>query len=182
MAIAVEELDDVLEWAWRTICEAYDVSADLPDMHALFGGADLTAPAAAAEMVLVNMLAEAVESISRFSPWYRMPARAFGMIQMRDRTTERTRWLLAPEAAQRWESVLKRLAEAIQRNMVLLQATRVVDDLMRQIPPDDPCVMACCVCEPKRVILINRSVLRRGEVICSGCHHPFLPLDEADMR
>ncbi len=181
MAVAVEELEDVLEWAWRAICEAYDVSADLPDMHTLFGGADLTAPAAAAEAVLVNMLAEAVESISRFSPWYRMPARAFGMIQIRDRTSKRTRWLLAPEAAQRWESVLLRLAETIQRNTVLLQATRLVDDLMRQIPPDDPCVMASCACKPRRVILVNASVLRQGGVICSGCHRPFLPIDEADI-
>ena len=84
-----------------------------------------------------------------------------------------TRWVLAPEAAQRWGAHLRALAEAIRRNSALLQATQFVGGLMREAPPGDPCVVAACECQPPHSILIKQSTLACAEVICNECAQPF---------
>jgi hypothetical protein len=172
-----DELDAALDTAWRTLCETYDVTAARPEMEALFAEAELGQPLQAAEVILANILTEITEDVGRFSPWYKKPARSFGLIDVRDSATRRVRWILAPEAAQRWEHLLKRLAIAIQRNSGVLQAARLIDALIEDTGEDDPCILARCICEPCRMILINRSKLASGEVVCDDCHHVFVPVD-----
>ena len=97
-----EVLEETLEHTWRTLCAYYDAGGELPEMRALLDGADVTIPRQAAEIALANMLVDLVESISRFSPWYTKPARAFGIQIVRDAVTKRVRFVLAPEALQQW--------------------------------------------------------------------------------
>ena len=42
---------------------------------------------------------------------------------------------------------------------------------------DDPCILARCTCEPYRTILINRSMLASGDVVCDDCHQVFVPVE-----
>jgi hypothetical protein len=176
----IDELDAALDTTWRTLCETYDVSASLPEAEALFEGVAFGQPLLAAEMILANILTEISEDVGRFSPWYKKPARSFGLIDVRDGTTRRVRWILAPEAAQRWEHLLYGMAVAIQKHSGVLQATRLVDALMADVDDkdDDPCILARCTCQPYRTILINRSMLASGEVICDECHQVFVPVDQ----
>lgn len=169
----VEILWETIEHAWTTICQAYDVTACLPEMQALFTQVDLSNPNQAAEAVLVVMLQEVVESIGRFSPWYKQPARAFGLTSTRDTQTNRVKWMLAPEAAQRWQSVLLPLANAIRRYRGLIRAIALVDDLMGNFE-SDPCITASCCCDPPHSIQIRRSVLVKAEILCERCLQPYL--------
>jgi hypothetical protein len=180
MVVAVDVLDSVLDETWRTLCDAYDVTAALPDMRTLFAYADLFSPSEAAEAVVASMLLEIVDSIGRFSPYYRLPSRAFGLISVRDAATCQVSWILAPDGAQRWQHLLEYLADTIQRNSAVIQATMIVDGLMDEPVARDVCVLAACECAPQRTILINRRLLRRGEVICGSCRHPFMPVDGID--
>ncbi len=84
LAVVPVDLLDTLHETWQAVCCAYDVAAPLPDMAALFEGVDLSAPSRAAETVLANMLTEAMECVSRFSPWYRQPVWAFGLTLVRE--------------------------------------------------------------------------------------------------
>ncbi|HEC22606.1 MAG TPA: hypothetical protein ENI95_06790 [Chloroflexi bacterium] len=174
---ALSELDESLEQAWQSLCKAYDVTAPLPDMQTLFEGADLTAPSQAAGMVLVNMLSEILEDVSRFSPWYKMPASAFGLTRVCDQSTRRIRWVLSPEAARRWCGLLQSLRCTIQRNAGLIRAIVLVEGLMEELAQDDPCVTASCGCNPPRTILINQSVLLSTEIVCGSCQQPFHPAE-----
>ena len=70
-------LQDNLEYVWDELCRAYDLHRPLPDMQTLFDGAGLRSDSRSAEMILANMLLELMEEVDRFSPWYKMPARAF---------------------------------------------------------------------------------------------------------
>jgi hypothetical protein len=171
--VLVDTLDEVLEETWRTLSSTYDVSGELPEIEMLFRGADLADPYRAAETVLVNMLSDIIESVGRFSPWYTKPARAFGLITVREETCNRVRWILAPEAAQRWQPHLQELGIVIQRTTGLLEATLLVENLTKRIPLDDPCVTAACCCNPRRIILINKSVINCTEIICHDCERPF---------
>lgn len=176
--VLVDTLDEVLDETWRTLCSAYDVSGDLPDIETLFEGGDLADSYQAAEAVVVNMLTEIIEIVGRFSPWYTKPARAFGLINIREQTCNRVRWILAPEAAQRWQSHLQALVFAIEGTTGLLEATLLVGKLMRRAPLDDPCVTAACNCIPRRVILINKSFLDCQRIICRDCEQPFQIIKE----
>jgi hypothetical protein len=173
----INELDTALDSMWRTLCKTYDVTAALPETDLLFEGVAFSQPLQAAEAILANILTEITEDVGRFSPWYKKPARSFGLIDVRDGATKRVRWILAPEAAQRWEHLLRQLAIAIQKHSGVLQATRLVDALMADEREDDPCILARCTCEPHRTILINRSMLASGEVICDDCHQVFMPVE-----
>jgi hypothetical protein len=146
----------------------------MPELPALFAGADLSRPEQAAQSVVVSMLQEVMEAVGRFSPWYRQPARAFGLTSVRDPLTARTRWLLAPEAAQRWRDILEQLVGVIRRYSGLIRAMILVDDLMGDLPGDDPCVTARCTCWPPRSILLRKSVLDKAEILCEVCLQPFL--------
>lgn len=167
------DLYDTLERAWRIICQQFDVTGDLPGTKALFAGADLSAPPAAAETVLVNMLAEAMELVGRFSPWYRQPARAFGLVVERGPGSGRVRWRLSGEALRAHRVTLDALTLAIGRNVGLILATDLVDDLERPAGADVPCVMAACRCRPPRTILVARAVIAEAEIVCDACHQPF---------
>ncbi len=169
----IETLNAALERAWVAVCDAYDVSACMPDIRTLFADADLSQAQQAAEAVLVAMLLEVMESVSRFSPWYKQPARAFGLASIRDQFSRRSRWILAPEAIQRWQDILCQLNELISRYSGLIRALLLVDDLMGGEMGDDPCVIARCACRPPRTIQLRRSVLYKAEIICELCLQPF---------
>lgn len=168
----IDLLDNTLEQSWHALCETYEVEADLPNVHYLFTNAPIKTPPKAAEMVLVNMLTEVTENVGRFSPWYKQPARAFGLISLRDPVTGRSRWLLAPEALQRWQTTLQNLTQAIKLNNGLIQATLLVENLVEE-ELDDPQVIAQCNCYPPKRIQINLSILDKTVIICDECQQPF---------
>ncbi|MGQ9850125.1 MAG: hypothetical protein ACUVSU_08770 [Aggregatilineaceae bacterium] len=173
------DLLDTLHEVWEAVCRTYDVSAPLPDMAALFEGADLAVPPRAAETVLTNMLTEAMECVGRFSPWYRQPVWAFGLALVHETPEARPHWSLTPHALQDWQRVLGMLAVAIERNIGLILSANVVASLdMLAVPEDDPCVMAACQCTPPRVILVNRSVLQKAEIRCDTCQELFHEVED----
>ncbi|HEX6304302.1 MAG TPA: hypothetical protein VFZ76_08940 [Anaerolineales bacterium] len=169
----VELISGTLERAWEMISLTYDISANLPDMRELFEGANLSRPNQAAEKVIANMLMEVTECVSRFSPWFKMPARAYGLTSMRDRTTNQVSWRLAPEAIQKWEDSLKPLSAAIERYGGLIEAIILVDDLMLD-KLEDPCVVARCSCVPPREMRIKQSILEQAEIQCELCRRAFV--------
>jgi hypothetical protein len=168
----IETLNTTIERLWLDVCRAYDVTACLPEMQALFEAADLSRPNQAAEAVLAAILLEVMESVGRFSPWYKMPARAFGLTSMREGKTGRLRWTLAPEAAQRWHTGLDSLAAVVRKYSGLIQALVLVDDLMQDFP-GDPCITAYCQCAPPHAIHIRQSVLVKAEILCESCQEPY---------
>lgn len=169
----IEELDDTLEHVWRVLCHYYDTGGEVPSVPLLFYGADVAIPEQAAETVIANMLTDLVECIGRFSPWYTKPARAFGLSTIRDTRTKCIRWVLAPEAIQKWEELIVALAAAIQRNCGLIQAMLYVESLMMVTPYQDECMTASCCCLPSHTIMVNRSVLEKVEIYCNVCKQPF---------
>ncbi len=168
------DLLEALQQAWRSICAAYDVSAELPETPCLFEGADLRLPRPAAESIVANMLLNVMEEVGRFSPAYKKP---IGLIHVRDRSANRSSWLLSPETRERWQAVLHQLALAIERNRGVLLAADVLGELMKSEPCDESRVMACCLCVPPRVILINRGVLGNANIVCETCQQPFHLID-----
>jgi hypothetical protein len=168
------DLLEALQQAWRSICAAYDVNADLPDTQCLFEGVDLRLPKQAAEAIVANMLLEAMEEVGRFSPTYKQP---IGLIHVRDCAANRSCWLLSPETRERWQNVLHPLALALERNRGLLLAADVLGELVKSNPCDESRAMACCLCVPPRVILINRAVLGNANIVCETCQQPFHLID-----
>ena len=171
------DLIEALQQAWRSICAAYDVNADLPETSCLFAGVDLRLPKQAAEAIVANMLLSAMEEVGRFSPAYKQP---IGLIHIRDRATNRSSWLLSPEMRERWREALHPLALAIERNRGLLLAADVLGELVKSEPCDESRVTACCLCVPPRVILINRAVLGNANIVCETCQQPFHLIDTPD--
>jgi hypothetical protein len=168
-----DTLDQALARAWSTLCRAYDVSAPLPELPELFAGVSFADPCHTAEIVLARMLLDVTESISRFSPWYTKPGRAFGLITMRDPVSSGLRHMLAPEAVQKWAGLLEPLAEAIQDNRGLIQAYLLVESLMASAPADEPYQTVRCTCEPPREFLIKPSIFSQKPIICTDCQTPF---------
>ncbi len=173
MVVAVEGLDDTLDRLWEQLCRTYDVIAPIPGTAVLFDEVDLRDPREAAEMVLAHMLSEIIQLVDRYSPWYTRPARAFGLIQVRENTSNHLRWVLAPEAAARWEPLLDRLTTAMENNRGLIRATQIIDEVSTRLAERDQCVEAVCSCRPARMILINRSLLKADCIRCAECHAPF---------
>ncbi|MFN2234068.1 MAG: hypothetical protein ACK2U1_07545 [Anaerolineales bacterium] len=168
----IDLLDNVLEQTWDAVCEAYDVSAEMPSMQNIFMQAPLGTPPKAAECVVVNMLTEVTECMGRFSPWYKQPARAFGLVSLRDSVTGKSHWLLAPEALQHWQPWLQKLTQVIKLNNGLIQATLLVENLS-ETDLQDPLVIAQCGCYPPKRIQIGVSILEKTAIICDACHQPF---------
>jgi hypothetical protein len=166
-------LDDALERTWDMLRKTYEVSAELPEMLSLFAEATLFNPEQAADSVLVNMIMEIMESVGRFSPWYRMNARAYGLTSIRDSTTDRVHWMLAPEARQKWQVVLEDLAVVIEKNSGLIQAMILVEGFTMKDEAENPCVVARCDCTPPRTIRLQRSIFENTEIVCDLCHQPF---------
>ena len=168
----IDLLDSTLEQSWETLCATYEVEIALPNVQYLFDRAAIKTPPKAAETVLVNMLTEVIENLGRFSPWYKQPARAFGLVSLRDPLTGISRWLLAPEALQRWQSLLQDLTEAIKINNGLIQATLLVENLAEE-ELNDPQVIAECNRYPPKRIQINLSILDKTAIICDECQQAF---------
>jgi hypothetical protein len=168
------DLIEALQQAWQSIGAAYDVSAELPETACLFAGADLRLPKQAAESIVANMLLAAMEEVGRFSRAYKQP---IGLVHVHDRAANRSSWLLAPETRERWQNVLHPLALALERNRGLLLAAHVLGDLTHSDSCDEARVMACCLCVPPRVILINRAALGHANIVCETCQQPFHLID-----
>jgi len=167
------DMFDTLNQTWQTVGAQYDVNSELPDMGTLFEGVDLDAPHRASEQVLANMLSEVMERTGRFSPWYKKPAKFFGLVMTLDSTTQCAEWGLSAQAARQWQRLLETLAAAIEKNVGLILSANWLDDLEAQKSADDPCVAASCLCTPPRVILVRRSVLTHAEIRCDACHEVF---------
>ena len=175
------DLLDVLGQAWDVLCSRYEITADRPAIEALFAGADLHAPDQAAETVVANMLSEIVECVGRFSPWYKRPTKAYGLIPIRDRETDRLGWALSPQAIRQQRGLLQPLAVAIRRNAGLIQAATLLSNLMNDGLPEERRVLARCQCCPPRFILVPRATLTDDQIICDSCRQPFRPAsDETD--
>ena len=168
------DLFEALQHAWRLICAAYDVNADLPETSCLMEDVDLRLPKQAAETIIANLLLNAMEEVGRFSPAYKHP---IGLIHVHDRAANRSSWLLSPETRERWQNVLHPLALALERNRGLLLAADVLGESTTSEPCDESRVTACCLCAPPRVILINRIVLGNANIVCDTCQQPFHLID-----
>ena len=171
------DLIEALQQAWRSICVTYDVNAELPETPCLFEGVDLHLPKQAAESIVANMLLNAMEEVGRFSPAYKQP---IGLIHVRDRAANRSSWLLSPDMREHWQHVLHPLALALERNRGLLLAADVLGEFTKSGPCDEARVLACCLCVPPRVILINRAVLGNANIVCETCQQPFHLIDALD--
>lgn len=169
----IEELDENLAQAWRVLGDYFDASGEMPGVLFLFEGVDIRMPDHAAEMVIANMLTDLIELISRFSPWYTRPARAFGLCTIRDMKSNCIRWVLAPEAVQKWESLILPLADSIERNSGFIQAMLYVERLMADESEREGCVTAQCSCLPPHTIQVNKTVLDKMEIYCNVCKLPF---------
>ncbi len=163
------DLFEILLAAWLAICADYDVTAEVPDIGVLFDGLNPASPADAAQTLLINLLSEAMECISRFSPWYKQPASAFGVVLKHDAATQASQWVLTSGAIQAYAAVLAMLEHAIERNKSVILATRFLDDLEQA----NPCQTATCQCNPPRTILVHRSIMGRAPIICDTCRQPF---------
>ncbi len=175
-AVSIDLLD-TLEQAWRMIGRAYDVTAALPDMPSLFEGTDTAVPDRAAETVVANMLLHVMEHIGRFSAAYQRP---MGLIRIQGSATQRACWRLSPETRARWKEQLTLLSVAIKRNTGLLLAAELIDDLTQLGEPDESQVLAHCLCAPPHVIIVNRTALECGSIICDTCRQPFRPVEASD--
>ncbi|MFZ5809222.1 MAG: hypothetical protein ACOY16_08060 [Chloroflexota bacterium] len=169
----IESLQECLVNAWMEMCRTFDTSSSLPDIQAIFAGVDLRDACVAAEQILVNLLLEIMESVSRFSPWYKQPPRAYGLTTYRDARTQRVTWILAPEAHQRWELVLNTLEQLLLNYRGIFQAVILVDGLMSRATPADPQVLASCQCDPPHTIQLKRSIVEQAEVVCDHCKQPY---------
>jgi hypothetical protein len=165
------DLLDALDSTWRAICRAYDAIADLPELATLFDGADLALPDRAAETVVANMLLEVMEEIPRFSAWYKRP---LGVVRDLNRETNQVRWYLSPETQRQWQTLVNRLAVAIEHNIGVILAGSVLDDADLFAACADSRALAFCRCAPPRVILVDRAVLGCSEIVCDACQQPFI--------
>ena len=168
----IDELDDVLDDTWRTLCHYFDAGGELPDIRSLFMEAELANPRRATETVIANMLFDLAESICRFSPWYTKPSRAFGFSVIRDFKTKSVRCMLAPEAAQKWEALIEPLAASIRKNLGVIQAMLYVENMVGDDRANE-CVTAKCGCFPPHTIKVNKTALEKMEIYCSVCKLPF---------
>ncbi|CAG0935447.1 hypothetical protein TFLX_04287 [Thermoflexales bacterium] len=168
------DLLETLQQAWQSICSVYDINTELPETQCLFEGADPRMPRQAAETVVANLLLSALEEVGRFSPTYKKP---IGLIHVRDRTANRSSWLLAPETRARWAEMLQALAIAIARNTGAMLAADVLGEWVKGNAEDASRVMACCWCVPPRAILLNRTALGHANIVCETCQQPFHLID-----
>jgi hypothetical protein len=121
-------------------------------------------------MVLVNLLSDAMECTSRFSPWYKKPASAYGVVLRRD-AAHANRWGLTDAARRARRPLLDSLSQAIWQNRSVILATRYLSELRPD--PDEPCLAAVCQCNPPRTILMQHAVFARATIICDACRQPF---------
>ncbi|NDJ77976.1 MAG: hypothetical protein GYB65_17130 [Chloroflexi bacterium] len=167
------DLYESLHHVWDALCTRYDVSCELPPISSLLERVDISTSDLAAQCVLVNMLSDIMESVGRFSPWYKRPASAFGVMLQRRGGQRRPEWGLTSAACDTYAALLGQLATAIEHNVGVILATQFVDDLDQRPAPDGPCRTAACCCRPPRMILVYHAVTADAEIICNACQQPF---------
>ena len=169
----IETMQDLLVRIWSEMCHLYEVNASLPALSLIFEQVPLSDACLAAEKILVNLLLEIMESVGRFSPFYRLPPRAFGVMSYRNPQTQRVEWILAPEGHRRWEMALSKLEWLLSQYGGIFRALVLVEGLMVRSTPNDPQVVAYCHCEPPHAIQLKRSLVKKGEIICDSCKQPY---------
>ena len=172
----MEDLFNVLGEAWTQITAAYDVHAEFPEIKTVFRGAHHPDPCISAEMIVRNLISEVTQLVHRFSPWYTQPARAFGLVSYRDPVTHRNNWRLAPEAVQKWEGLIDRIAAELYQKNGLVEAVLFIDQLDILEEESSESVVAVCECTPPKELLIKRIFLDQGAIICRECEERFSPL------
>jgi len=170
----VDELNRLVEDIWLKLCKVYDVIAAVPDVQTVFNRVDLNCPEEAAQIILANMLIEIIERISRFSPWYTKPARAFGLVSFRQPVGGQSEWFLAPEASQKNRDLWLPLSQVISQNHAMIRAALLINQLMDKIPVSEPYVMISCACAPRRKIQVKESIKDSLALICDECKQPFV--------
>ncbi len=169
----IEAMQELLIRTWSEMCRLYELNTSLPDIQMIFEQVDLEDACIAAEKIIVNLLLEVMESVGRFSPFYRQPPRAFGVTSYRNPNTQRVEWILAPEGHRRWEATLSQLEWLLSQYGGILQAVILVEGLMVRSTPSDPQVLAYCHCEPPHAIQLKRSLVQKREIICDTCKQPY---------
>jgi hypothetical protein len=167
------DLFETIQDVWHTLCADFDITSDLPDMAVILDCVDPSRPNEAAQVVLVNLLSEAMEHTSRFSPWYKQPASVFGVELELDEATHTRRWVMTGEALHARRRALEMLATTIEHNKTVILATRFLNELDPRTEEGDPCRTATCQCDPPRTILIHNAVVGRTMIICDACRQPF---------
>ncbi len=149
----------------------------MPDPAVLFDDIPLDQPREAAEIILVNMLLEAMECVDRFSPWYTQPATTFGLTTVLDEETRHVDWGLSRKGLAQWRAQLNELSTVIEKHSGLIEAMMLVDGLLTAVTNEDALILAQCHCLPCRYIRLKKSILNKTEIICDLCHQPFFPTD-----
>lgn len=170
----IEDFYGVLDFSWQTLSKEYEVDTSLPEIRGLFSGVNLEDSVAGAEGVVTNMLTEITERVHRFSPWYRCPARAFGLINLRDPATHKVFWKLAPEACQKWQKILEPIECEIAYKSSLIKMMLTIDQI--EFEPNQKSVLAICECHPPKELLVNLLFLAEKGVICNACNQNFVPI------
>lgn len=163
------DLFETLHETWEQLCATFDVTTELPEMSSLFERYDLNAPASLlAEQVIANMICEIVEAVGRFSPWYKEPAKSFGLTMINSPS-----WQLTLLALEEWCVLIEQLSTAIEKNTVLLQAIHFVDELEEDKQLEQDLVVAYCQCSPPCSIRIERAMLQKTSIVCAVCEQVF---------
>jgi hypothetical protein len=165
---------DVLHLTWDEVCTQYDVQAALPETSTLLEDVEIYDPCLAAETILRNMLTEVTQLVHRFSPWFTLPPRSFGLISYRDIITHQKEWRLAPEALQKWQKQIDRIASEIDQKRGLIDAVLFIDkmDILDECPEDT--IVAICECQPPKELLVKRAFMDSQTIICNQCKEKFL--------
>jgi hypothetical protein len=168
----IEDFYQVMDFAWETLCSQFDVDEALPDVKCLLFGVNLDDSVQAAEAIVANMLIEITERVHRFSPWYRSPARAFGLISLRDPKTHLISWKLAPEAIQKWQKIIEPIECEIAYKSSIIDMVRTIDQI--KFDPKEETVLAVCECSPPKELLVSRAFLISEGIVCNACQHNFV--------
>jgi hypothetical protein len=167
----IEDFYKVMDFAWETLGKQFDIDDTLPDIKCLLLGVNLDDSILAAETIVANMLIEITERIHRFSQWYQSPARAFGLISLRDPKTHTLRWRLAPEAVQKWQNIIEPIECEIAYKSSLIGIIDTIDKI--EFDTQDESVIAICRCQPPKELLVNKAFLLEQGIVCNACHHKF---------
>jgi len=170
----MEEFYSVLYLTWDKITRQFDVQAELPEVSALLEDVEPFDPCMAAETIIRNMLTEITQMVHRFSPWFKLPARSYGLVSFRDILTHRNEWRLAPEAIEKWQDEIEVIAAEIEKKHGIIQVMMFVSNVqtLEQSPKD--AIIAVCDCEPPVELLIVRNFLESRDIVCKECHAVFV--------
>lgn len=169
----IQSVTDCLDLVWETLCGFYDVPDTPMEISTIFEGANFSCSEGVAITVLTNMLSEITQRVHRFSRWYSAPARAFGLISMRNPQTNRCFWGLAPEAMHQWGELIMQITEEIEAKSGLVHAMLIIDNLEDQFYRPTQKLMASCQCDPPKKIWVKTEFLENHEITCEHCKQEF---------